>query len=95
MGISLAGTLTTDNSIVGNFIGTGAAGAGQLANTGNGININGATDTLIGGPTAGAANTIAFNGGNGVNVAPAPAIAFRGMPSAAMVYSASISVSVA
>ena len=68
VGISLAGTLTTDNSIVGNFIGTGAAGVGQLANTGNGININGATDTLIGGPTAGAANTIAFNGGNGVNV---------------------------
>ena len=68
-GISLAGTLTTDNSIVGNFIGTGAAGAGQLANSGSGININGATDTLIGGPTAGAANTIAFNGGSGVNVA--------------------------
>ena len=68
-GISLAGTLTTDNSIVGNFIGTGAAGVGQLANSGSGININGATDTLIGGPTAGAANTIAFNGGSGVNVA--------------------------
>jgi hypothetical protein len=67
-GISLANTPTTDNSIVGNFIGTGAGGAAQLANSGDGINVNGATDTQIGGPAAGAGNTIAFNGGNGVNV---------------------------
>ena len=67
-GISLANTPTTDNSIVGNFIGTGPNGVGQLANSGDGINVNGATDTLIGGPAAGAGNTIAFNGGNGVNV---------------------------
>ena len=37
-GISLVGTLTTDNSIVGNFIGTGVNGAGQLSNSGDGIN---------------------------------------------------------
>ena len=71
-GISLVGTLTTDNSIVGNFIGTGVNGAGQLSNSGDGININGATDTLIGGPAAGAVNAIAFNGGNGVNVTGGP-----------------------
>jgi uncharacterized repeat protein (TIGR01451 family) len=67
-GISMAGTLTTDNVIVGNLIGTDATGVGQLANSSNGININGATDTLIGGTTAGSGNRIAFNGGNGVNV---------------------------
>jgi uncharacterized repeat protein (TIGR01451 family) len=68
-GIFLAGTATTDNSIVGNFIGTGAGGTGQLANSGDGIAVNGATDTLIGGPASGQGNTIAFNGANGVNVA--------------------------
>ena len=62
-GISLAGTLTTDNVIIGNSIGAGATTATQLPNQGNGITINGATDTRIGGPAAGEGNIIAFNTG--------------------------------
>src|SRR4029453_11039274 len=67
-GISLAGTLTTDNVIIGNSIGAGATAATQLPNLNHGITINGATDTRIGGPAAGEGNIIAFNTGSGVNV---------------------------
>ena len=68
VGISLAGTLTTDNVIIGNSIGAGATTATQLPNQNHGITINGATDTRIGGPAAGEGNIIAFNTGSGVNV---------------------------
>ena len=67
-GISLAGTLTTDNVIIGNSIGAGTTTATQLPNQNHGITINGATDTRIGGPAAGEGNIIAFNTGSGVNV---------------------------
>ena len=54
------------NVVQGNNIGTDAAGAADLGNTGDGVRIeNGAAETTIGG--TGAGNTIAFNN-NGINL---------------------------
>ncbi|RJF96743.1 DUF4347 domain-containing protein [Noviherbaspirillum cavernae] len=57
--------------ILGNRIGTNASGAGALGNSGDGIHVeNGSAvgnNLTIGGTTAQAANTIAWNGGKGVN----------------------------
>jgi hypothetical protein len=56
---------------MGNLIGTRKDGRGVLTNAGNGVSIDGsAIDNLIGGTLSGAANTIAFNGGDGVTVRP-------------------------
>jgi uncharacterized repeat protein (TIGR01451 family) len=59
------------NRIQGNFIGTDILGTNGLGNAVNGITINfqdagTQSDTTIGGPEAGAGNTIAFNANNGV-----------------------------
>jgi parallel beta-helix repeat protein len=72
-GIHLVGN--SDNNVIrGNRLGTNALGAG-FGNTVNGIWVEGAalattspTTTNIGGVVAGEANTIAFNGGDGVRV---------------------------
>jgi len=57
------------NTVQGNFIGTLANGITPMPNTGAGISIDtGSSNNTIGGVAAGAANTIAFNGGVGVNV---------------------------
>jgi parallel beta-helix repeat protein len=55
------------NSIVGNAIGTNAAGTGALPNRGDGVHLFG-SDNTVGGTTAGAGNTIAYNTANGVVV---------------------------
>lgn len=52
----------------GNLVGVTAAGAAPLANAGHGLHVNGSTNA-VGGTTAGAANTVAHNGGDGVYVA--------------------------
>ena len=63
--------------IQGNQIGTQANGTGTLGNASHGIFVtNGAVDTLIGGTDAGAANTIANNGGDGVLIGSDPAAGF-------------------
>jgi len=57
-------------TIQGNLVGTDASGTHAIASafgTGGGINVQG-DGTLIGGTMPGAANTIAFNGGNAVEV---------------------------
>jgi len=59
-----ANALATGNIIQGNVIG----GSTLLRNLGNGINLNGAMNTLVGGSTAGAGNTISFNLNNGIVV---------------------------
>jgi probable HAF family extracellular repeat protein len=59
-----ANALATGNVIQGNLIG----GSTLLRNVGNGINLNGAMNTLVGGSTAGAGNTISANGNNGIVV---------------------------
>ncbi len=56
---------SSNNVIVGNYLGTD--GAANLANAINGIDLsNAAANNLIGGTAPGAANVIAFNGGDGI-----------------------------
>jgi probable HAF family extracellular repeat protein len=59
-----ANALATGNIIQGNLIG----GSTALRNLGNGINLNGAMNTLVGGSTPGAGNTISANLNNGIVV---------------------------
>ncbi|MFL6277241.1 MAG: C25 family cysteine peptidase [Blastocatellia bacterium] len=61
-----------DDAVQGNLIGLKANGADALPNTSHGIHIrNTSVRIAVGGTAAGAANRIAFNGGDGVNVAGA------------------------
>ncbi len=52
----------------GNRIGTTATGSGALGNGGSGVSIIDVSNVQIGGPAQGAANTIAYNSGNGVTI---------------------------
>jgi CSLREA domain-containing protein len=61
-----------DDSVQGNLIGLKANGTDALPNSSHGIYIhNTSVRIAIGGTASGAANTIAFNGGDGVHVAGA------------------------
>ena len=60
------------NVVQGNFIGTNAAGSGPLGNASDGIYIGDAAQNALGGTSAGAANTIAYNGNAGVYVQMRP-----------------------
>ena len=64
-GIRLLDTGATGNRILGNKIGTNAAGTTALANVSHGVFINNASSNTVGGATA---NIIDFNGGDGVFV---------------------------
>lgn len=64
---SLAAAPTT-NRILGNYIGTTLTGLNNLSNGLAGISILSGSGTIIGGPNAGEANRIAFNGAGGVSV---------------------------
>src|SRR6185436_3998390 len=69
------------NVVQGNLIGTKANGVSALGNVGNGINLTGGGTVFntTGGVGAGEANTIAFNGGDGVQVSSAgPSNSIRG-----------------
>jgi hypothetical protein len=60
---------SSGNFVFGNAIGTDVTGTVALGNVGNGVYIGGlCTDNSIGGADAGAGNTIAFNGQDGVLV---------------------------
>ena len=60
---------SSNNSILGNWIGLTPAGT-SLGNTGDGIAIEGSAGAnTIGGTTTGQSNRISFNGGRGVSVA--------------------------
>ena len=67
-------SFTDSNSdlVLGNLIGTAAHGFGALGNSGNGITFSGGGSVFntIGDTQAGDGNTIAFNGGDGVQVGP-------------------------
>ncbi len=56
------------NRVEGNFIGTSKNGTGNLGNARDGVSITSTPRTTVGGTVAAAANTIAFNGENGVRV---------------------------
>ena len=67
-----------NNTIRGNWIGTDQTGTIDLGNTLHGVRVAGGaaagsspTTTIVGGILAGEANTIAFNGGDGVEVSGA------------------------
>jgi len=61
--------LPTANLVVGNFIGTDAAGTSALGNDAFGVTLARATDNAIGGTTPEARNVISGNGSAGVNLA--------------------------
>jgi hypothetical protein len=69
LGLNLA---SNHNVVAGNFIGTDVTGTKAMGDNGAGMTIQdvglGASDNTIGGTTAGAGNTIAFNPGGGVSV---------------------------
>ncbi|MDT3778358.1 DUF4347 domain-containing protein [Nitrospira sp. MA-1] len=66
-GISI-GVSSTGTTIQGNYIGTDVSGTLDLTTGLYGISVqNGLTNTLIGGVVAGAGNTIAFQGSNGIH----------------------------
>jgi len=54
------------NSVIGNLIGPDSTGISAFGNGGNGIALDGANDTTIGGSAPGAGNVIAANALNGV-----------------------------
>lgn len=66
-GIAISGVDAHHNQILGNFIGTNAAGTALIGNGNLGIVMaSGATDNQIGSSTAGAANVIGGNLGGGI-----------------------------
>jgi hypothetical protein len=68
-GVELSGSGATGNLIEGNFIGTSSGGASALGNSLDGITIDSnASNNTIGGTASGAGDTIADNGGVGVDV---------------------------
>ncbi|MCP4896119.1 MAG: phage tail tape measure protein [bacterium] len=69
IGIGLSGT---GNIVQGNLIGTDASGKQGLGNWRHGIWIANTQDVSIGGTAAGASNTIAFNGENGIAINDSP-----------------------
>ena len=81
-GDGLALTNSNSDLILGNLIGTKANGIAGLGNGGNGISFTGGGSAFntIGGTQAGDANTIAFNGGDGVQITATagPSTSIRG-----------------
>lgn len=68
-GIALQDAEVTGNRIAGNLIGTDAGGTLSRGNTSDGIYLlNGANANTVGGTQAAQANTIAFNGRDGIRV---------------------------
>ncbi len=60
-GIRITGATSSDNLIQGNYIGTNAAGTAAISNGADGIFLDDAPDTTIGGTVAGARNVISGN----------------------------------
>ena len=67
-GIEITGSGASNNAVLGNFIGTNAAGTAALGN-GTGVVIdNGASNNTIGGTGAGAGNVISGNSVDGIDI---------------------------
>ncbi|MFO0849595.1 MAG: PKD domain-containing protein [Gemmataceae bacterium] len=67
-GVLVNGLVTSGTQIQGNRVGTTADGTAALPNAGDGVRVDGAGGTTVGGPAAGAGNRIAGNTGDGVAV---------------------------
>ena len=65
-GVSIG--ISSGVKVQGNLIGTQKDGISPLGNSGDGVEVSSASGNLVGGAVAGSANTIAFNGGNGVQI---------------------------
>lgn len=68
-GVYVAGVTTKTNRVLGNFIGTTPDGKADLGNAAQGIRLDGAWHTTVGGASAGARNVISGNTGDGVAIA--------------------------
>ena len=72
--IEKSGSITgnaTGNVVLGNYIGTNPAGTTDLGNNQDGVQINGAPTSTVGGNSAGARNVISGNNSDGVSVSGA------------------------
>ncbi|HEX8494639.1 MAG TPA: DUF4394 domain-containing protein [Pyrinomonadaceae bacterium] len=67
-GVSIDGTAAKGNKVLGNYIGTNAAGTASLSNGFRGVLIDGSSNNIVGGTTAGARNLISGNNGHGVEI---------------------------
>lgn len=68
-GIEIKNSGATGNGVYGNLIGTDVSGTTALGNSNHGIFLqSGANDNIVGGTDSDEANTIAYNGGNGIAV---------------------------
>jgi hypothetical protein len=68
-GVAISGNLATDNLVLGNFVGTDAAGTADLGNGGDGVQISsGADANTVGGTDSAKLNVISGNGGDGVDI---------------------------
>ncbi|MBD2005985.1 MULTISPECIES: choice-of-anchor Y domain-containing protein [Cyanophyceae] len=65
-GVSISQVGSSGNQVLGNYIGTNAAGSADLGNTLNGVEIQYAPNNIIGGSTVGAGNVISGNNSNGI-----------------------------
>jgi titin len=71
-GVLISGTTASSNRIAGNYIGTNAAGAAEIANGHDGIRIEaGASNNMIGGSLASQRNVVSGNAWSGIVVAGA------------------------
>lgn len=71
-GIEISGSSTSGNLVAGNYIGTKAAGTGDLGNAKDGVLIDlSSTSNKVGGTIAAARNVISGNSANGVEVSGA------------------------
>ncbi len=66
-GVMITGSGATGNQVLGNYIGTNAAGNAKIANF-YGVTIDGANNNIIGGTTAAARNIISGNGSIGIQL---------------------------
>lgn len=67
-GIAIADATSTNNQIQGNYIGVSADGATAIANGGDGILLNNAHLTVIGGNSPDFGNVISGSSGNGITI---------------------------
>ena len=67
-GVALSGPGATGNVVIGNYLGTNAAGNAAIGNTDAGVALDGASDNTIGGAAPGEGNVISGNTASGIMV---------------------------
>jgi hypothetical protein len=67
-GVEIAGAASTNNAVIGNLIGTDAAGTGPLGNAQFGVDVRGGIQNRVGTPAVGEGNVICDNAAGGVSV---------------------------